>query len=213
MYGSANCSYDIFVDESLWSFQAARGSQLFHIAGLREETHQLTLVANASNGSSFSFDWTDITRPLSGYGCICSWSDSYLMKVSRGTIPSSQVYAATNTNFFEYSGDWLQVTDPNGQIPNTSHPAPFYEVKDPPASLWFTFQGTGIAVNGSRNWGGYTYNVVSPLNSVFIIMMRALSKDSLDARQCHFVLQREHDVVDWRRSSLLSGRPQFFRHT
>ncbi|TBU42207.1 hypothetical protein BD309DRAFT_991860 [Dichomitus squalens] len=142
LYGNANCSYDVSVDGSLQSFQAASGPELFHMTALDEKTHNVTLVAHASDGALFSFDWADITRPLPGED-----------------IPSSQVFAATDPTFFEYRGDWSQKTDPNGQIPSESHSAPYYQVQSSPASLSFAFQGSGVSVNGSRNWGGYTYDV------------------------------------------------------
>ena len=47
-------------------------------------------------------------------------------------------------------------------IPNASHPQPFYQVDGPTqASVTFSFQGTGVALNGTRDWGGWTYSVVS----------------------------------------------------
>lgn len=45
-------------------------------------------------------------------------------------------------------------------IPNSQHPAPYYITTDPSASLSFSFQGVGVAINGSRIWGSYLYNVV-----------------------------------------------------
>ena len=71
----------------------------------------------------------------SHHGHVC---DASVIEVFRGGIPSSQVPAATDTKVPEYSGDRMQVTDLNGQIPNTSHPAPFYKAKNLPASLGFT---------------------------------------------------------------------------
>lgn len=63
----------------------------------------------------------------------------------------------------KYNGDWKVQNDPNGQIPSKDHPAPFQEVQDAPASVSFSFEGSGVAVNGSRNWGGFTYDVVSQM--------------------------------------------------
>ena len=57
--------------------------------------------------------------------------DASVIEVFRG-IPSSQVPAATDTKVPEYSGDRLQVTDPDG------HPASYNAAKNLPASLGFT---------------------------------------------------------------------------
>ena len=71
------------------------------------------------------------------------------------------VYRAINATNVQYTGMWTVEDDPNHQIPSKADPAPYYEVAAAPASLSFAFQGVGVAVNGSRNWGSYTYDVVS----------------------------------------------------
>ncbi|EIW53594.1 uncharacterized protein TRAVEDRAFT_52716 [Trametes versicolor FP-101664 SS1] len=54
------------------------------------------------------------------------------------------------------SGIWLPYDPP---IPNQQHPAPYFEVENAPASFSFSFQGVGVAINGSRIWGSYAYDV------------------------------------------------------
>ncbi|KAI0361086.1 hypothetical protein OH77DRAFT_393081 [Trametes cingulata] len=142
LYGTANCSYEVSVDGASSSFGAKDG-ELYAQDNLHEQMHRVSLTAHASNSSMFSFDRADVSRPLAA-----------------GTSPpTAVVYQATNTTFVQYTGGWKQQMDPNGQIPNKEHPAPYYEVDDPPASLSFSFEGTGVAVNGSRNWGSFTYDV------------------------------------------------------
>lgn len=75
-------------------------------------------------------------------------------------VPTAHVYQATNTSFIQYSGNWTVLNDP--LIPNQQHPAPYFEVENAPASFSFSFQGVGVAINGSRIWGSYAYDVVSP---------------------------------------------------
>ena len=168
LYGVANCTYDVTVDGASSSFQPGSG-QLFHTAGLDNKTHNVTLVAHASNGSAFSFDRADITRPLSGYVSSFLMPRIFIDECTRTGTPTSQAIPATNTNFIKYNGNWTQQTDPNGQIPSKDHPAPYYEVQTTPASLSFSFQGSGVAVNGSRNWGSYTYQVVRYFDHSWIL--------------------------------------------
>ncbi|KAI0778676.1 hypothetical protein BD413DRAFT_114678 [Trametes elegans] len=145
LYGTANCSYDVSVDGASTTLPATNtNGQLYARDGLNEQTHRVTLTAHASNSSMFSFDRADVSRPLPS--------------VSSDT-PKPTVISATNTTFIQYQGNWTQKTDPGKQIPSKEHPAPYYEVETAPASLSFSFQGTGIVVNGSRNWGSYTYDV------------------------------------------------------
>ncbi|KAI0375495.1 hypothetical protein BV20DRAFT_933598 [Pilatotrama ljubarskyi] len=142
LYGTANCSYEVSVDGASTSF-AAKDGQLYAQDNLHEQMHRVSLIAHASNSSMFSFDRADISRPLA----------------AGASPPKAAVYPATNTTFVKYGGNWKEQNDPNGQIPSKEHPAPYYEVDDPPASLSFSFEGTGVAVNGSRNWGSFTYDV------------------------------------------------------
>ncbi|KAI0639897.1 hypothetical protein C8Q77DRAFT_1225406 [Trametes polyzona] len=143
LYGNASCSYDVSVDGNTQNLQAGGKGQLFAQDGLHEQMHHVSLTANASNSSRFWFDRVDVSRPLP----------------SGISSPTSTSYPATNTSFIKYDGNWTVQNDPNAQIPSRENPAPFYEVSDAPASLSFSFEGTGVAVNGSRNWGGWTYDV------------------------------------------------------
>ncbi|KAL1951215.1 hypothetical protein VTO73DRAFT_364 [Trametes versicolor] len=142
LLGNTSCSYTVSIDGASESLQATEGT-LYSKDGLSVGTHNVSVTADASASGQFWFDRADISRPLpAGAGA-----------------PTSVVYQATNTTFLKYSGDWKVQNDPNGQIPSKDHPEPFQEVQDAPASVSFSFQGSGVAVNGSRNWGGFTYDV------------------------------------------------------
>ncbi|KAJ8494523.1 hypothetical protein ONZ51_g2287 [Trametes cubensis] len=143
IYGTANCSYEVSVDGASSSFMATSGSQLFTQDELPAQMHSVSLTAHASNTSMFAFDRADISRPL----------------LSGSQPPNPQVYRAINATNVQYTGMWTVEDDPNHQIPSKADPAPYYEVAAAPASLSFAFQGVGVAVNGSRNWGSYTYDV------------------------------------------------------
>ncbi|KAI0634038.1 hypothetical protein C8Q77DRAFT_723656 [Trametes polyzona] len=141
--GIANCSYDVSVDGKSRSFKAKGGQSttLFSQDGLPLDTHTVSLTAHASNGSTFTFERADISRTIA----------------NNTQVPKPHVYQSTNTTLIQYSGNWTVLSDP--LIPNMQHPAPYFEVSDPQASFSFSFQGVGVAINGSRIWGSYTYEV------------------------------------------------------
>lgn len=76
----------------------------------------------------------------------------------RISTPTPHVYEATNTSLIAYEGNWTVLNDP--LIPSRQHPAPYLVTSVPSASLSFSFQGVGVAMNGSRIWGSSVYNVV-----------------------------------------------------
>ncbi|OJT08456.1 hypothetical protein TRAPUB_639 [Trametes pubescens] len=142
LFGNTSCTYTVSIDGASQFFPASEGT-LYSKDGLSEGTHNVSVTADASASGQFWFDRADISRPLP----------------AGASAPTSVVYQATNTSFLKYSGDWKVQNDPNGQIPSKDNPAPYQEVQDAPASVSFSFEGTGVAVNGSRNWGGLTYDV------------------------------------------------------
>ncbi|RDX49131.1 hypothetical protein OH76DRAFT_1404033 [Lentinus brumalis] len=144
LVGIANCSYTVSVDGNSRSFKPQRGpssATLFSQDGLTEGTHTVSLTANASHANEFAFQRADVSRTIA----------------AGAQVPTPRVYQATNTSVLQYSGNWTILNDP--LIPNMQHPAPYYEVENAPASFSFAFQGTGVAINGSRNWGSYGYDV------------------------------------------------------
>ncbi|KAI0830807.1 hypothetical protein BC628DRAFT_1416306 [Trametes gibbosa] len=140
LFGNGTCPYEVSLDGASQSFSSGDG-QLFSQEGLQQKLHSISLTANASASNTFWFDRADIASSVIGS--------------SRASI----VYPATNTTFMQYDGGWKVQNDPNGQIPSKANPAPYYEVDNPPASVSFSFEGTGVAVNGSRNWGSGVYDV------------------------------------------------------
>ncbi|KAI9060436.1 hypothetical protein FKP32DRAFT_1613472 [Trametes sanguinea] len=144
LFGIANCSYEVSVDGSnTRSFKAQRGRSvtLFSQDGLSEGVHSISLTANASHANEFAFQRADVSRTIA----------------AGAQVPTAHVYQATNTSLFQYTGNWTVLHDP--LIPNQQHPAPYMEVEDAPASFSFSFQGSGVAFNGSRIWGSYAYDV------------------------------------------------------
>ena len=101
------------------------------------------------------------------------------------------MHAATDTDFFAYSGAWIKEVDP--KIPNTTDPAPYYYVDSGNPSVSFSFLGTGVAINGSRNWEDWTYVVVcvhsGALISVLILGLQELDNQtsSYNASTCWFL--------------------------
>ncbi|KAJ2978709.1 hypothetical protein NUW54_g11248 [Trametes sanguinea] len=146
LVGIANCSYEVTVDgNTAQSFEARPGlsTTLFSQDGLSEALHNISLTANASHGNQFAFQHADVSRTV----------------VTGAQVPTSHVYQAINMSFVSYNGSWTVTRHPETPIPNPQHPAPYMEVQDAPASFSFSFQGTGVAINGTRDWGSYTYNV------------------------------------------------------
>ncbi|KAI0652357.1 hypothetical protein C8Q79DRAFT_1005564 [Trametes meyenii] len=150
LYGQANCSYVVSVDGASSSLNSTNGPQLFKKEGMNEQMHIVSLTASASNSSMFAFDRADVSRTISG---------------GSAAVPRPTIIPATDTGSLKYTGSWAQREDPNGQIPSKQNPGPYYEVTTGPASLSFSFQGSAVAVNGSRNWGSYTYDVALNGNS------------------------------------------------
>ncbi|OBZ79384.1 hypothetical protein A0H81_01268 [Grifola frondosa] len=139
LYGTTNCTYDVTIDNDAWPVTGS-DDLLFSKDDLAPGMHTI-----------LSFDRAFVSRPLDGL-----------------STPTPTVYDNQNTSFITYSGNWQLDSDPNNQIPSTAHPAPYHTVSDPGASLSINFNGAAIAVNGPRNWGGYTYNVtVDGTTSVF----------------------------------------------
>ncbi|EIW59930.1 uncharacterized protein TRAVEDRAFT_47227 [Trametes versicolor FP-101664 SS1] len=143
LFGTANCSYIVSVDGNSTSFTPthSRNSPLYVQDSLSQDVHNVSLIANASHNSSFAFSGAALTKTIT----------------AGASLPTPHVYQATNTSLILYDGNWTMLKDP--LIPNSQHPAPYYITTDPSASLSFSFQGVGVAINGSRIWGSYLYNV------------------------------------------------------
>ncbi|KAI9066863.1 hypothetical protein FKP32DRAFT_1589243 [Trametes sanguinea] len=146
LVGIANCSYEVTVDDSTTQSFEARprlSTTLFSQDGLSETLHSISLTANASHANQFAFQRADVSRTVA----------------PGAQVPTSHVYQAINMSFVSYNGNWTVTRHPETPIPNPQHPAPYMEVQDAPASFSFSFQGTGVAINGTRDWASYTYNV------------------------------------------------------
>lgn len=68
------------------------------------------------------------------------------------------VYDNTDA-LMEYQGVWSAGN--NSQIPSTQDPQPYHKTNTTGSSVSLNFTGIAVAINGTRDWGSYTYNVVS----------------------------------------------------
>ncbi|OJT13680.1 hypothetical protein TRAPUB_9779 [Trametes pubescens] len=143
LFGTANCSYIVSVDGNSASFasKTSQNGTLYVQDSLSEGVHNVSLIANASHNNSFAFSGAALTRTIA----------------AGANSPTAHVCQATNTSFILYDGNWTMLQDP--LIPNSQRPAPYYVTTDPSASFSFSFQGVAVAINGSRIWGSYLYNV------------------------------------------------------
>lgn len=72
----------------------------------------------------------------------------------------------SNTSAITYGGSWN--TASNYQIPNTQNPSPYEQTSATDASASMNFTGRGIEIKGVKNWGWWTYGVVSDDNRAYI---------------------------------------------
>ncbi|KAH9920207.1 uncharacterized protein BXZ73DRAFT_52286 [Epithele typhae] len=183
LYGSANCSYTVAVDGDSRSLDPSQGPELFHSGTMSQQTHTVTVtVGDASSSSMFAFDGANITR-------------SHLDQDGPDG-PETTVIQNTNTTFLNYVGPWtLENTDGTINIPSIAHPAPYHKVVNGTPSMSFSFRGTGLAINGTRNDGAWKFAVSvdgtsSTFNSStewFIPDALLYYQDGLDAQQVHNV--------------------------
>ena len=65
-----------------------------------------------------------------------------------------------NQTVLHYDGKWTNQSSYN--VPSDSSPAPYMSTSDPGDTVSMTFRGgAAVSINGPRNWGHWTYNVVS----------------------------------------------------
>ncbi|KAI0769877.1 hypothetical protein C8Q74DRAFT_1369127 [Fomes fomentarius] len=138
LYGNATCSYDITVDDDKTSHDNTYGL-LFSDDTLSKATHTLTLTAHASGTNPFSFDRADVHLT--------------------DAPPEQTTVLATDADTIHYDTNWSRQT--NWQIPSKDNPAPFYQKAPSATSASFSssFQGSGVALYGARNWGNGIYSV------------------------------------------------------
>ncbi len=75
--------------------------------------------------------------------------------------PEQTTVLATDTDTIHYDTNWARNT--NWQIPSKNNPVPFYQKTKSATAASFSssFQGSGVALYGARNWGNGIYSVVS----------------------------------------------------
>ncbi|KAI0712548.1 hypothetical protein C8Q76DRAFT_797386 [Earliella scabrosa] len=139
LYGNATCPYDVAVDDAPATTQDATYGRLYFDNTLVKGMHTVKLTAHASESNPLSFDRADI--------------------LLTDAPPRWNTFLATQTDVVDYDDNWHLTSD--WQIPSKSNPMPFYQKNKASNTASFTtsFQGSGIALYGARNWGNGLYTV------------------------------------------------------
>lgn len=66
---------------------------------------------------------------------------------------------ASKQTALHYNGNWTSQSAYN--VPSDASPAPFMSTSNPGDNVSMSFKGgVAVSINGMRNWGHWTYNVV-----------------------------------------------------
>ncbi|KAJ7182840.1 hypothetical protein C8R43DRAFT_1054843, partial [Mycena crocata] len=138
LYGTANASYDVTLDNALQSPSPTDGL-LYSIDGLMEENHSVTLTAKPSKQAE-----------VVQFGrAVVSTSDQ--------TAPTEIVHDNLNGNI-SYSGQWITKTVAG--IPNSSVTTPFHMTPVQGSSLTMNFSSAvAVALYASTNTGHGLYSI------------------------------------------------------
>ncbi|EMD42322.1 hypothetical protein CERSUDRAFT_102669 [Gelatoporia subvermispora B] len=144
LFGTTNGSYTVSVDNNPATKPTPDPSAnvLFAQEGLSPGSHfvNLTALADANQNQTMSFDGATVTTVL-----------------DQTTLPVPVVFQNTNTSL-TYTGNWS--VDRINNIPSAANPAPYHETSVSGASVSLEFgNAVGVAINGTRNWGNWIYNV------------------------------------------------------
>ncbi|KAJ7779190.1 hypothetical protein B0H16DRAFT_808419 [Mycena metata] len=140
LYGIANASYNVVLDEKSQSF-SGRDGLLYSVENLAEKNHSVALTAKITSNT---------TQQLGFSHAVVSTSDQ--------TSPTQVFWDNTNPAV-EYLGQWTNSTVQG--IPNSSVTAPFHQTLDVGASAKMNFSdAVAIAVYASTNYGHQLYSVV-----------------------------------------------------
>ncbi|KAJ6618194.1 hypothetical protein B0H10DRAFT_1268239 [Mycena sp. CBHHK59/15] len=141
LYGAANGSYDVSLDNAVRSFPPTT-ELLYSKDGLTEETHYVTLTARPS----------DITQQLGLNKAIITTSSGASQKA-----PQSVTYENSDSAL-TYSGQWT--TTSVAGIPSATAAVPFHQTLGQGSSVVMNFSGaTALALHASTNFGHLLYSV------------------------------------------------------
>ncbi|KAJ7911620.1 hypothetical protein B0H13DRAFT_2008975 [Mycena leptocephala] len=139
LYGTANASYEVVLDDAAQSLSATT-DLLYSSDGLIEEHHVVTLRARPSS----------TTQQLGFSHAVVS--------ASPGGKTSTQVFHDNFDTSLSYSGQWT--TNTVQGIPNNTVTAPFHQTVDAGASAQMNFSSAvAVAVHASTNFGHGLYSV------------------------------------------------------
>ncbi|KAJ7489165.1 hypothetical protein FB451DRAFT_1125416 [Mycena latifolia] len=138
LYGTANASYEVTLDNAVESFSSANGL-MYSKEGLIEENHSVTLTSKSGDATE-----------LLGFGhAVVSSSDQQL--------PVETFYDNSNSAL-SYTGRWTSMTVKG--IPNSTVTAPFHRALGVGSSVTMNFSSAvAIALYGSNNFGHLLYSV------------------------------------------------------
>ncbi|KAJ7472448.1 hypothetical protein B0H11DRAFT_2039051 [Mycena galericulata] len=140
LYGSANASYDVTLDNIVHSFSPNTGL-LYSNEGLIDDNHLVTLTPKPSDG----------TEMMAFGHAIVSTVDQ--------SVPKETFYDNSNSAL-TYFGQWSNPNPTVDEIPNSTVTAPFHQTLDAGSGFAMNFTNTvAIALYASTNFGHELYSV------------------------------------------------------
>ncbi|KAG1754748.1 uncharacterized protein EDB91DRAFT_1241993 [Suillus paluster] len=134
LYGTANCTFDVTVDNIFSSALTTTSDVLYSKQTLSEGVHALTLTAHPTSGQQLAFENAVI----------------YIDQA----VPQTELFSNTNTTFLNYAGNWTVGTD--AHIPGGA----FHFTEEMGSSVSTSFGGSSaVVVQGIVNWGNWQYTV------------------------------------------------------
>ncbi|KAH7915724.1 hypothetical protein BJ138DRAFT_917311 [Hygrophoropsis aurantiaca] len=139
LIGSANCTYDITLDNMIPGNVNPAGDLLYTNSGLSEGNHTITLIAQPDQSTQqLAFERAIIINNLS----------------NGQQLPQEITYGNTDTSFLNYAGNWSTATD--SHIPNGT----YHYTATMGSSVSMSFSGSiAVGIQGIANWGNWQYLV------------------------------------------------------
>ncbi|KAG8735960.1 hypothetical protein FRC10_009949 [Ceratobasidium sp. 414] len=139
LYGQANCTYDVFLDDIYYS-QLPYGGVLVAFPSIAAGQHNITITPYANNSkSAFSFDKAIVT----------------LGSISRDP-GRGDIYDNRNSSIV-YQGNWAQPT--NNSTPSTTAPPSYHETKVGGSTASLGFKGEAVMITGALGREHWLYRV------------------------------------------------------
>ncbi|KAJ7444553.1 hypothetical protein B0H11DRAFT_437894 [Mycena galericulata] len=140
LYGSANASYDVTLDNTVHSFSPFNGL-LYSNDGLIAENHFVTLTAKPSNESQLM---------AFGYAIVSTVDQS---------VPKETFYDNSNSAL-TYFGQWENPNPTIDGIPSSTVTVPFHQTLDAGSGVTMGFPNSvAVALYASTNFGHELYSV------------------------------------------------------